>query len=187
MAAGKNYGIVPAGQEAMLTARVEAGLIIIDLDFIGALKAQIASQKHSPFELSIDWTVNLNKEMFVGRRALVEEKRRGSPRKLVGFQVDWDEYENYYDAVGLSAEVPYTAWTESTPIYTHGDERQIGKATSGTWSPMASQYVAFGTVETAYARLGTKLKMELTVEHVPKLMTVKVVKLPFYDPPRKRA
>jgi aminomethyltransferase len=187
MAAGKNYGIVPAGQDAMLIARVEAGLVIIDLDFIGALKAMIASQKHSPFELSLDWTVNLKKEMFVGRRALVEEKRKGSPRKLVGFQVDWGEYESYYDAVGLSAEVPDTAWDESTPIYTHDEETQIGKATSGTWSPMASQYVAFGAIETAYARLGTKLKMELTFEHEPRMVTVKVVKLPFYDPPHKKA
>ena len=104
---------------------------------------------------------------------------------MVGLAVDWDEFESLHEAIGLPPQVPSAAWRVSKPLY--DSDRQVGRATSGTWSPMIKQYIAFGIVESRYAPLGSKLKMDISVEHETRQVTVTVVKTPFFDPPRKRA
>ncbi|UCF81034.1 MAG: aminomethyltransferase family protein [Acidobacteriota bacterium] len=186
MDAGEAYGIRPAGILALDVARIEAGLIQIDVDYTSSLRALIPSQKYSPFELGLDWTVKLDKGAdFVGRRALLEEKRKGPPRRLVGLAVDWDEFESLHEAMGLPPQVPSAAWRVSKPLYAGG--RQVGRATSGTWSPMLKKYIAFGIVESRCAPLGGRLKMDISVEHQTRQVTVTVVRTLFFDPPRKRA
>ena len=72
---------------ALDVARIEAGLLLIEVDYIGSKKALIASQKYSPFELGFDWMVHLEKEDFVGRSALEQEKRKG--RGAVWLDWNW--------------------------------------------------------------------------------------------------
>ena len=183
--AGRAYGIMPTGLLALDMARIEAGLMLIDVDYVPARKALLESQLSSPFELDLAWTVNLDKERFIGRQALVEEQERGPQWLFTGVEVDWSSLERLYREVGLATRVPGAAWRMSVPIYAGGE--QAGYATSGAWSPLLKKYIALAHLRGSWAKPGTQLEMEITVEHRRKRARVTVVKKPFFDPPRKRA
>lgn len=183
-AAGKPHGITPAGMLALDLARLEAGFILLDVDYTSAEKALIASQKYSPFEIGLGWTVSLDKESFVGRRALLEEKRRGSPRQLVGLEIIWDDYERLFRDIGLAPQLPSAAWRGGAPIYQ--GTKQVGQATTGGWSPTIKKYIALGCVQSRLAQPGSEIALEMTVEYARKTVKARVVKTPFFDPPRKK-
>ncbi len=183
--AGNPYGLTPTGMLALDVARIEAGLLLIDVDYIPALKARIEAQKSSPLELGLSWTVKLDKEHFVGRRALLEEKRRGPSWQMRGLEVEWEALEKLYTEVDLPPILPTSAWRRSAPVYADG--KQVGYATSGCWSPILKKYIALAHLESAYAQLGARLSMEVTVEHRRKQAAARVVDTPFFNPPRKRA
>jgi aminomethyltransferase len=183
--AGRPYGIVPAGMLALDMARIEAGLMLIEVDYVPARKALIESQTSSPFELDLGWSVNLKKERFVGREALALEASRGPQWQFVGLEIDYGALERLYAEVGLATRLPAAAWRTSVPIYA-GNE-QAGYATSGGWSPLLKKYVALAHLRSKFAAPGTLLDIEMTVEHRRKRATARVVKKPFFDPERKRA
>jgi aminomethyltransferase len=185
IAAGTPYGIVPAGMLALDVARIEAGLMLIDVDYVPAHKALIESQTSSPYELDLGWAVNLKKERFIGRAALAAEAARGPQWQFAGIEIDWSSLERLYAEVGLATRVPATAWRTSVPIYA-GDE-QAGYATSGGWSPLLKKYIALAHLRSSWAAPGTPLEIEITVEHRRKRAAARVVKKPFFDPERKRA
>ena len=107
MTAGGDYGIVPCGILAMDMARVEAGLFMVDVDYTRSNHAWIAGQQSTPFELGLDWAVNLDKKgYFVGRRALEREKRDGSSWKLAGLEIEWEGLERLFADVGLPPQIP---------------------------------------------------------------------------------
>ena len=182
--AGTPYGIVPAGMLALDVARIEAGLMLIDVDYVPARKALIDSQTSSPFELDLAWAVDLKKERFVGREALAAEAANGSQWRFVGIEIDWPSLESLYAEVGLATRLPGTAWRMSVPIYA-GSE-QAGYATSGGWSPLLKKYVALAHLRAQWAEPGTALDIEITVEHRRKRAVARVVKKPFLDLARKR-
>ena len=185
IAAGTPYGITPTGILALDMARIEAGLMLLDVDYVSAHKALIPGQLSSPYELNLGWAVKLEKEWFVGKEALEAEAKRGPEWDFVGIEVDWESLEQLYAAVGLPPKLPGTAWRVSVPLYSGGE--QIGYATSGTWSPLLKRYIALGHVRSRYAAKGTSLEMEVTVEHHRRRAQARVTPLPFFDPPRKRA
>ncbi len=183
--AGRAYGLMPAGLLALDMARIEGGLMLIDVDYVPARKALIEGQYSSPFELDLAWTVNLGKERFVGREALAAEKARAPQWQFVGVEVDWDSLERLYAEVGLATRVPGAPWRMSVPIY--GDGEQVGYATSGSWSPLLKKYIALAHLRYPWATPGTAVEIEITVEHRRKRANARVVKKPFFDPPRKKA
>jgi aminomethyltransferase len=186
--AGGAYGIRPAGMLALDVARIEAGLILIEVDFDSVRRALIAGQSYSPFELGIlGRFVDFGKDAeFVGRRALErEQKRGGPPRRLVGLELDWEPLERLYLAKGLTPTLAPEASREPLPLYRRG--RQVGKATSTTWSPILKKVVALASVRADQSRVGTKLEIEWTVEAERSRTPATVVELPFFDPPRKTA
>lgn len=185
METGAPYGITPTGILALDVARIEAGLMLIDVDYVSARRTLIAAQASSPFELDLGWTVRLDKERFVGQAALRTEVARGPTWAFVGIAVDWDSLERLYLEVDLTPRVPTVAWRTSVPLYAAG--HQVGYATSGCWSPVLKQYIALAHVPAAYASPGTAVEMEVTVEHRRKRAAARVVKKPFFDPERKRA
>ncbi|MDP3772901.1 MAG: aminomethyltransferase family protein [Gemmatimonadales bacterium] len=185
IAAGTPYGITPAGILALDIARIEAGLMLIEVDYFSARHALIESQKSSPFELNLGWTVSLEKERFVGRGALAAEARRGPDWQFVGLEVDWDSLERLYAEVGLPPRLPTVAWRTSVPVYV-GSE-QVGYATSGCWSPLLKKYLALAHLRSPHSRPGAEVRMEVTVEHHRKQASARVVKTPFFNPERKRA
>jgi aminomethyltransferase len=184
---GRDFGIGPAGMLALDMARLEAGLILIEVDYTSATAALIPEQSYSPFEIGLGRLVNLDKGAdFVGRRALVAERDQGGPaRRLVGLDVDYEAIDGLYEAQGLPIEVSRATWRAHVPVYAGG--RQVGRATSGTWSPTLKKHIALASVETTLEPAGSRLQLEWTVEGRRGRVAATVVPLPFFDPPRKRA
>jgi len=182
---GKTFGITPTGLQALDIARIEAGLILLDVDYISSRHAIIESRKSSPYELGLDWAVKMKKKDFIGKQSLETEVARGPQWDFVGIEIQWDELEQHYRNAGLAPGLPSTAWRTSTPLYK--GNKQVGYATSGAWSPILKRYIALAHVKSEYAREGSELMFELKVEHFRKLTLAKVVKTPFFDPKRKRS
>jgi aminomethyltransferase len=180
---GRQFDIHPTGMLALDIARLEAGLILIEVDYNSSKKAVIESQKYSPYEIGLGRLVHLDKENFIGRAALAEENTRGAKRRLVGLEIDWTEVEKRYEEFGLTPSVPSTASRTAVPVY--AGRTQAGKATSTTWSPLLKKMIALASLATEHAAKGTSLDMEMTIEAVRQKVGVKVVDLPFFNPPRK--
>jgi aminomethyltransferase len=185
MDAGRSFDIHPAGMLALDVARIEAGLLLIDVDFNSSKKALIEEQKYSPFEMGLGRLVHLNKSRFIGQAALRTEQKLGSKREIVGLEIDWPEVEQLYEAVGLPPAVSPIASRVSVPVFKDGT--QIGKATSSTWSPTLKKMIALATIEQRYTKPGTKLQFEVTVEARRHRTSATVVKTPFFNPKRKTA
>ena len=182
---GFDYGIAPAGIFALDLVRIEAGLVMADVDYHSSHRALIEDQTSSPFELSLDWTVNLDKGPFNGRQALIAERRRGPAWRFVGIEVDWESLEGLYAFHGLPPALPSVAWRTSTPIYR--DNTQIGYASSGCWSPLLKKYLALAHIKAPHFAPDTRVEMEVTVEHHRRRAAAWIRKLPFFDPERKKA
>ena len=183
--AGRAFDIHPAGMLALDVARIEAGLLLIDVDFNSSKRAIIESQKYSPFEMGLGRLVHLDKGRFVGQAALLAEQKRGHPREIVGLEVDWTGVERVYEEVGLPPTVSPIASRVAVPVYKNGT--QTGKATSTTWSPTLKKLIALATIKREHAKIGAQLEIEMTVEAVRHLVGATVVKTPFFNPKRKTA
>jgi aminomethyltransferase len=187
MDAGRPFAIRPAGMLALDMVRLEAGLILIDVDYTSAKHALIPAQNYSPYEIGLGRLVNLDKAAdFVGRPPLTAERDAGGPaRRLVGLAVDYVAVERLYEAQDLPIGVSTATWREQRPVY--AGSRQIGRATSGTWSPTLKQHIALASVDAAFETHGSAVELEWTVEGRRGRAAATVVPLPFFDPPRKRA
>jgi aminomethyltransferase len=185
MQTGREFDIHATGMLALDVARIEAGLILIDVDYSSSKKALIEAQKYSPNEIGLGKLVHLKKDQFIGRKALLEESRTGSARKLVGLEIDWTKVEQLYDRFGLAPQAPSQASRVAVPVYR--GKQQVGKATSTTWSPILKKMIALASIESAHADTSTQLEMELTIEAVRHAVGAKIVELPFYNPPHKTA
>jgi aminomethyltransferase len=183
---GRAYGIKPAGMLALDMVRIEAGLILLDVDYTSSRHALIPAQNYSPAELNLGRLVSLDKAAeFVGKLALRAEQAQGGPtRRLVGLSLDWDEMERLYAAQDLSVSVAGTASRAHVPVYEGG--RQIGRVTSSTWSPLLKKHIALASLAADYERPRTRVHVEWTVEARRGRVTGLVEPLPFFDPPRKK-
>jgi aminomethyltransferase len=185
MEGGKPFDIKPAGMLALDVARVEAGLLLIDIDFFSSKKALIEGQKYSPYEMGLGRLVSLEKGRFIGQQALAREHATGSQRQIVGLEIDWSAVERIYENLGLAPAVGATASRTAVPIYRGG--RQVGKATTTTWSPVLKRMIALATIDRPHFATGTVLEMEMTVEAVRHRVPATVVATPFFNPSRKTA
>jgi aminomethyltransferase len=180
---GRAFDLHPTGMLALDVARIEAGLLLIDIDFNSSKKAFIEQQKYSPFELGLGRLVHLDKPKFVGRDSLLIERKYGHAREIAGLEIDWPSVEGIYEEFGLPPAIPAAASRVAVPVYKNG--HQIGKATSTTWSPTLKKLIALATLKQDFAKAGTVLEMELTVEAVRHRVRATVVKTPFFNPERK--
>jgi aminomethyltransferase len=182
---GKPYGVTPAGVWALDIARVEAGLIMMDVDYFSSHHALIEARKSSPYEINLGWAVSPEKAPYNGHRALAAERRRTPAWGFVGLEVSWESFERLFAAHGLPPQISNVAWRASAPVYRDG--RQVGYATSGCWSPLLKKSLALAHLRAPHFQPGTAVKMEVTVEHRRELADAVVRKLPFFDPERKKA
>ena len=185
IAGGRAFDITPAGMLALDVARIEAGLLLIDIDFNSSKKALVEEQKYSPFEMGLGRLVHLDKNRFVGQQALLEEKRRGHAKQIVGLEIDWTEVEKLYEAVGLPPAVSPIASRVAVPVFRNG--AQIGKATSTTWSPVLKKMIGLATVKREFGKPGADIEAEITVEAIRHRVRARVTKIPFYNPKQKTA
>ena len=182
---GRPFDIRPVGMLALDVARVEAGLLLIDVDFNGARKALVESQKYTPYEMGLGRLVTTDKAPFVGRAPLAAERRRGPARMIVGLEVDWDEVEGLYERSGLAPVAPSAASRVHVPVMRDG--KQVGRATTTTWSPTLKKLVALATLDAPFFAEGTRVQFEITIEGVRHLARATVARTPFFNPPRKTA
>jgi aminomethyltransferase len=185
MEVGRAFDITPAGMLALDVARIEAGLLLIDIDFNSSKKALVEEQKYSPIEMGLGRLVHLDKNRFVGQEALTEEKKRGHSKQIVGLEIDWTEVEKLYEAVGLPPAVSPIASRLAVPVFRNGT--QIGKATSTTWSPVLKKMIGLATVKREFAKASTEIEVEITVEAIRHRVRARVTKTPFYNPKQKTA
>jgi aminomethyltransferase len=184
--AGRDYGIRPAGMLALDVVRLEAGLILLEVDYTSARHAMNPEQNYSPGEIGLGRLVSLDKADFVGRLALEREGRNGGPaRRLVGLQLDWYDIEGLFSAQGLPPAISPTVDRSPRPVLVGG--RQVGRATSVGWSPILKQAIALASVPPSHEPLGSRVDVEWTVEGRRGRVAGTVVELPFLDLERKRA
>jgi aminomethyltransferase len=185
MARGTAFDIRPTGMLALDVARIEAGLLLVDVDFNGSRKSLIDAQRYSPYEMGLGRLVSDGKGPFVGRMPLRKEKAVGPKRQVGGLEISWTEVEALYSRLGLPTQVPTTASRAPVPVYR--GSRQVGKATSTTWSPVLKKLIALATIDAPSFAPGTRLEVEITVEAVRHRVRADVVPTPFFNPPRKTA
>jgi aminomethyltransferase len=183
--AGAPFGLAPAGVWALDIARIEAGLIMMDVDYFSSHHALIEARKSSPYEINLGWAVSPTKGPFNGRRALAAERQRGAAWGFVGLEIEWTSFERLFAAHRLPPQLSNVAWRASAPVYRDGS--QVGYATSGCWSPLLKKSLALAHLEAPHFAPGTRVQMEITVEHRRERADATVRKLPFFDPQRKKA
>src|SRR6202030_241557 len=187
---GKQCDIHAAGILLLDVSSVEAGLLLIEVDYTSSKKALIPSQKYSPYELGFGKMVHLDKENFIGKGALARDNKQGVARQLVGLEVDWVEVEEQFDKFGLSPAAPSQASRVAVPVYANSansNAKHVGKATTTAFSPLLKKLIAMASVGTEYSKPGAKLQMELTIEAQRMKTTATVVSLPFFNPRRQTA
>ena len=181
---GGAFGLKPVGMLALDIARVEAGLLLIDIDFQSSRKATIAAQRYTPYEMGLERLVDLDGHAFVGRDALAA-LRGGTRRRIVGVELDWREVEALHERIGLVPTAPASASRLPVPVWASG--RQVGRATTTAWSPLLKKLVALATLDTPHTSPGSRVQVEITVEAVRHRVAATVVPTPFFNPARKTA
>ena len=184
---GADYGIRPAGIQALDICRLEASLILIEAEYTSARHAFAPELKYSPFEIGLGRLVKFEKAAeFTGKRALLAEREAGGPeRRLVGLELDWSAIESMYARHGLAPQI--SAHVQRAPVPVHKQGVQVGRATSVGWGPTIKKMVGFGSVAKGLSELGTRLSVEWTVEGERGKVGATVVPMPFLDLDRKRA
>jgi aminomethyltransferase len=182
---GEPYGITPAGVWALDIARIEAGLIMLDVDYHSSHHALIEARKSSPFEINLGWAVSAGKGPYNGKTALAEERVRGAAWGFVGLEIDWVSFERLFAAHHLPPQISNVPWRQSVPLYVANV--QVGYATSGCWSPILKKPLALAHLKRPHFTSGTVVEIEITVEHQRKRAKATVRDLPFFDPERKKA
>lgn len=182
---GQSFGLLPVGLDAMDVTRIEAGFIMNGVDYYSAHHCLIEGRKSSPFELGLGWTIQLDREPFVGQAALRREKETGARKLMVGLEIDWESLEAIFESYGLPAELPSAAWRDGRPVYDTG-KSWIGQATSGVWSPTLKKNLSLAQLDAEQAAIGNEVRFDLMAEYHRHLVPATVVKTPFFNPARKR-
>jgi aminomethyltransferase len=173
MAAGRSRGIRPIGSKALNMARIEAGFLQPNIDFVSSAQTVRMGRDRSPLELGLEWLVDFSKPHFTGRRALLEERRRGARCRLVGLDIEGNKP------------------AQGALLYSdRSGRRQVGSVTSATWSPTCKRNIALAMLDAPYFEMGRTvwadiyLNRELVWER--RLANARVVERPFFAPERRR-
>ncbi len=184
------YGVIPAGQTALLISRIEAGLILIDVDFHSARYAWNDEQRATALELNMGWMLRDladNDRAFIGRRAIEREIAEKTSRwKTVGITVDWEDWNRVYDERGLIPPKDHTPEHGGMMLYDERIER-IGWTPSFVYSPIMQRHIGIARLRPDHAKLGTRVGLEVTIDHRYDVVAAEVTRMPFYNPSRKTA
>lgn len=193
MEAGNGFNITPIGTTALKMARVEAGLLLMDVDFHSSRYAWVDAQRETPAELGWDWMfrrLEKDKRDFIGREAIEAELQNKTSRwKTVGLEVDWHEYDNAYRSAGILPP-KHELYGESTmSIYRRNDKAwdYAGYASSFLYSSLLKNPIAIAKLPLDLIKVGTEVDLEIPVIRKPVNVLARVVELPFYNPARKTA
>ncbi|MGD2043791.1 MAG: aminomethyltransferase family protein [Acidimicrobiia bacterium] len=184
------YGVIPVGQTALLITRIEAGLILIDVDFHSARYAWNDDQRATPHELNMGWMLrdlDSDDRAFIGRRAIEKEVADSTSRwKTVGVVVDWGHWARIHNDRGLITPKDHTPVHGGMMLYDERIER-IGYTPSFVYSPILQRHIGIARLRPEHAEVGSKVGLEVTIDHRYEVVDSYVTRLPFYNPPRKTA
>ena len=188
--AGDGHGLRPFGEEALLMTRIEAGLVLINVEFSSSRFAYTDHDRITPKELGFGWMlkgIDDESRPFIGRQALRRELADKTSRwATVGLVLDWADYDRLYNSAGLIPPKDETPLDYESMLYDDSGER-IGYATSLMYSPVLQQHIAMARVRPDLAAAGTRVNLELTINHHYETVAAEVTRLPFFNPPRKTA
>lgn len=187
--AGEGHGIMPFGETALIMTRIEAGLLLIGADFGSSRYAWTDGERSTPIELGLGWMfrdIDKDQRHFIGRDAIQREFAGGARWHLVGLTLDWQEWDDAYKRVGHVPPKDHTPLAEEIPLYDKEGER-VGFATSSMYSPMVQSHIAIAQVIPELSSVGSEVDFEVTIDHEIKYIKAAVTKMPFYDPPHRRA
>jgi aminomethyltransferase len=185
-----HYGGVPSGQIALLIARIEAGLVLIDVDYQSTRFAWNDDQRTTPIELGMGWMLRgleQDDRPFVGRRAIEREISDGTSRwKTVGVIVDWRSWAEVHNSRGLIPPKSHTPDEDGRMLY-DGNRERIGYASSFVYSPVLQRHIGIARVTPEHGEIGTGVGLEVTIDHRHEVVEAQVTGLPFFNPRRKTA
>jgi len=187
MEAGEPLGLMPFGQIALAMARIEAGLLLIDVDFDSARYARTYAQKSTPRELGLGWMLGDLDRPFIGRDALRREAKEGTSRwNLRGLIIDWQDWDTRHGGAGLIPPKDHRPIEEDMMLY-DGDRGRVGWASSFMYSPILQRHIAIARVRPDMAEPGTEVRLEVAIDHQYQTVAARVAPLPLFDPDRKTA
>jgi glycine cleavage system T protein (aminomethyltransferase) len=185
---GAPQGAIPAGQIALLMSRIEAGLVLIDVDFHSARYAWNDDQRTTPHELGMGWMLRDlegDDRAFIGRRAIERELRDGTSRwKTMGIMVDWEDWNRVYGERGLIPPKDHVPEHGGMMIYDN-KLRRIGYAPSFEYSPMMQRHIGIARVHPEHGAIGSNVGLEVTIDHRYDVVKAEMTRLPFFNPARK--
>jgi aminomethyltransferase len=188
--ASKGRGVIPFGLTALSMARIEAGLLLLDVDFQSSRFAWTDAHRSTPIELGLGWMFKDlagDDRAFLGREAIAREIAEKTSRwKLTGLVLDWRDYDRHFDEAGLIPPKDHTPIEEEYYVY-DDDLKQLGYATSLMYSPMLQRHIALARVPLALTAPGSRVKLELAVSHRYEYFDAHVTRLPLYNPERRTA
>jgi aminomethyltransferase len=186
----RGQGVVPFGMTPLYMTRIEAGLVLLDVDFHSSRFAWTDADRTTPIELGLGWMfkgLEADDRAFIGRDAILRERTEKSSRwRLSGLIVDWRDYDRIYGAAGLIPPKDHTPIQDEYYIY-DDDLRQLGYATSQMYSPMLQRHIALARVPLDRAAPGSRVKLELAVAHKYEYFDAVVSRTPLFDPQRRTA
>ena len=188
--ASAGRGVIPFGMIALYMARIEAGLLLLDVDFGSSRFAWTDANRSTLVELGLGWMVKdlaADDRKFVGRAAIERELRDKTSRwKLTGLVLDWQDYDRHYDEAGLIPPKDHTPVQDEYYVYDDAGT-QLGYATSLMYSPMLQRHIALARVPLDRTKPGSRVKLELPVNHRYEYFEAAVSRLPLYNPDRRTA
>jgi aminomethyltransferase len=186
----EGYGVLPFGLDALYMLRIEAGLLLLDVDFSSSRFAWTDEDRSTPIELGFGWMFRdlaTDDRSFIGRRALERELADKTSRwRLTGLIVDWQDYDRIYTGAGLIPPKDHTPIQEEFFVY-DDDIKQVGYATSYMYSPMLQRHIALVRVRPELAAPGTEIRLEVDVNHRYEYVRARTARNPLYLPARKTA
>jgi aminomethyltransferase len=189
--AGAGHGIRPYGEEALLMARIEAGLLLIDSEFSSSRLAYTDQDRFTPNELGFGWMlrgIEDDDRPFIGRDAIRRELAGSTTRwAMVGIVLDWREYDRLHVEVGLIPPKDPTPLPYESMVYDADARDRIGYATTLMYSPVLQRHIGLARVRPAYAAPDTDVAVEITIDHMYQRIRARVARLPLFNPERKTA
>jgi aminomethyltransferase len=188
--AGQGRGITAFGLTALYMARIEAGLVLLDVDFASSRFAWTDAHRTTPVELGFGWMfrdIATTDRVFIGRDAIRREiEGKASRWRLMGLLLDWQDYDRHYQDAGLIPPKDHTPIQDEYYIY-DDEDRQLGWASSLMYSPVLQRHIGLARVPLDRSKPGSHVRLEYAVSHRYEYFDATVARLPLYDPPRRTA
>jgi glycine cleavage system aminomethyltransferase T len=192
--AGRDHGLRPFGEEALMMLRIEAGLPLVDVEWTNSRLAFTDHQRVTPAELGMRWMlrgVADGDRPFIGGAAIRRELATKSSRwASVAVVVDWEHWDSLHRDAGLlpakdERPLSYESVLHDRPTTDGGS--QIGYVTSFMYSPVLQRHIGLARVRPDLAAAGTEVHMELALNHANTTVLARTAKLPLFNPARKTA